>query len=143
MYNVYPDPDLARVVLIAVANMAEAAPVTLRGRRGRQQVPASVARLQATSKVMTELAQRRAEAAAKNGIDITTLDREAHRQEALNLLSEFLRLVLVKQHGSDQVAENNISKAAAACQLPAIETGDKDSSKVVTLLNLELHLRKE
>jgi pentatricopeptide repeat protein len=143
MYNVYPDPDLARVVLIAVANMAEAAPVTLRGRRGRQQVPASVARLQATSKVMTELAQRRAEAAAKNGIDITTLDREAHQEEALNLLSEFLRLVLVKQHGSDQVAENNISKAAAACQLPDIDTGDKDCSNVVALLNLELHLRKE
>jgi hypothetical protein len=41
------------------------------------------------------------------------------------------------------VAENNISKAAAACQLPDIDTGDKDCSNVVALLNLELHLRKE
>jgi hypothetical protein len=132
MYNVFPDPDLARVVLIAVSNIAEAEPVTLRGRRGRQQLPASVARLKATSKVMAELAQRRAEAAAGNGIDITSLDVAARKEEALNLLSEFLRLVLVKQYGnSADAAETEIGKAAVTCQLPDLVTGDRDCSNVV------------
>jgi pentatricopeptide repeat protein len=143
MFNAFPDPELARVVLIAVANMAETEPVTLRGRRGRQQLPASAARLKATSKVMAELAQRRAESAAQNGVDISSLDVEQRNEEALNLLSEFLRLVLVKQCGSADVAEKEIAKAAVACQLPDISTGDKDCSNVVALLNLDLHLRKE
>jgi pentatricopeptide repeat protein len=143
MYNVHPDPEMARVVLIAVANMAEVAPVTLRGRRGRQQLPASVARLKATSKVMADLAQRRAEIAAKNGIDITTLDVEARKEESLNLLSEFVRLVMVKQFGSADKAEAAIGQAAIACQLPDIGTGDKDCSNVVAMLHLDLHLRKE
>jgi pentatricopeptide repeat protein len=143
MFNVHPDPEMARVVLIAVANMAEIAPVTLRGRRGRQQLPASVTRLKATSKVMADLAQRRAEAAAENGIDITTLDVEARKEESLNLLSEFVRLVMVKQFGSADKAEAAIGQAATACQLPDIGTGDKDCSNVVAMLHLDLHLRKE
>ena len=144
MYNAYPDPELARIVLIAVANMSEAEVVTLRGRRGRQQLPASVTRLKATSKVMAELASRRAEAAASNGIPIESLDVQARKEEALNLLSEFLRLVLVKQHGkSFDVVEKEIQETAIACQLPDIVTGDKGCSNVTADLNSELHLRKE
>jgi hypothetical protein len=143
MFKVHPDPEMARVVLIAVSNMAEMAPVTLRGRRGRQQLPASVTRLKATSKVMADLAQRRAEVAAKNGIDITTLDVEARKEESLNLLSEFVRLVMVKQFGCADKAEAAVGQAAIACQLPDIGTGDKDCSNVVAMLHLDSHLRKE
>lgn len=144
MYNVYPDPDMARVVLIAVSNMSEAEAVTVRGRRGRQQLPVSVIRLKAISKVMAELANRRAKAAASHGTPIESLDVEARKEEALNLLSEFLRLVLIKQHGNsvDQ-AEKAIQEAAMACQSPDIVTGDKDCSNVIGDLNMELHLRKE
>lgn len=131
MYKEFPDPELARIVLIAVANMSEPEPVTIRARRGRQQIPASTVRLKETSKVMASLAQKRAEAAAGNGNDLTTLDVEARKTEALNLLSEFIRLVLVKVHESADVAEDSIRQAAVAMQLPDIETGDKDCSNVV------------
>ncbi|KAH0351934.1 hypothetical protein KCU81_g2058, partial [Aureobasidium melanogenum] len=131
MYKEFPDPELARIVLIAVANMSESQPLTIRARRGRQQVPASTVRLKNTSKVMASLAQKRAEAAAENGIDITRLSVEARKEEALNLLSEFIRLVLVRVHGNTDVAEDSIRQAAMAMQLPDIETGDKDCSNVV------------
>ncbi|KAH0024474.1 hypothetical protein KCU78_g5067, partial [Aureobasidium melanogenum] len=131
MYKEFPDPELARIVLIAVANMSEPQPLTIRARRGRQQIPASTVRLKNTSKVMASLAQKRAEAAAENGIDITKLSVEARKEEALNLLSEFIRLVLVRVHGNADVAEDSIRQAAMAMQLADIETGDKDCSNVV------------
>ncbi|KAK6001599.1 hypothetical protein QM012_002930 [Aureobasidium pullulans] len=138
MYDAFPDPELARVVLVAVANMSEPQPVTIRARRGRQQIPASTMRLKHTSKVMASLAQKRAQAAAENGIDIKTMSVEARKQEALNLLSEFIRMVLVKVHGNADVAEDSIRQAAVAMQLPDIETGDKDCSNVESDIGITL-----
>ncbi|THV83798.1 hypothetical protein D6D29_03608 [Aureobasidium pullulans] len=129
-YKEFPDPDIARIIMTGVANMAEAQPTTIRGRRGRQQLPASAARLKNTSKVMATLAQKRAEAALERGVDITALDVEARKEESLNLLSEFLRLVLVRVHEDAEVAESSIRQAAQAMQCPDISTGDKDCSNV-------------
>ncbi|KAI4726345.1 hypothetical protein E4T49_05870 [Aureobasidium sp. EXF-10728] len=130
MYNVYPDPETARIVLIAVSNMPELKPLTVRGRRGRQQIPASTARLQNTSKVMASLAAKRAEAAAAKGIDVTRLGHWQRKKEGLNLLSEFVRLVLLRVHGDAGVAERSITEAAMACQMPDQYTGDKDCTNV-------------
>ncbi|KAI5236218.1 hypothetical protein E4T43_08789 [Aureobasidium subglaciale] len=129
-YNEFPDPDIARIIITAVSNMPEKDPTTFRGRRGRQQLPANQLRLKNTSKVMAALAQKRAKAAADRGVDIAEMEIETRQEESLNLVSEFIRLVLVRVHGDVGVAEESIRTAAIALQSPEIKTGDKTCSDI-------------
>jgi tetratricopeptide (TPR) repeat protein len=133
----YPDAEIARIIMTGVSNLSSEAatcPVpTIRGHRGRQQIPASEARLKNTAKVMAQLASKRAQAQAEKGINILTLDVQERKEESLNLMSEFLRLVLVRLSGGDVgVAEGLIGTAKREMMVPEeMRTGDKDCAGVV------------
>lgn len=135
IFGKFPDPDIARVVLTGACNFPETQPVMVRGRRGRQQLPSSELRLRNMTKVMGALANQRAEEALKQGIVVTEMDNEARKQESLNLLSQFIRMVLVRVSDRDvDAVEAGIVEAAEAMGLKDISTGDKDASNVVDLL---------
>ncbi|GAB7354038.1 hypothetical protein MBLNU459_g4621t1 [Dothideomycetes sp. NU459] len=130
LFGQYPDHDAARVVTTAVSNLPEYQVPTIRGRRGRQQMPVSQARLQNTGKVLSALANRRNTAALEHGVDITKLDAEARATENLNLLSEFIRVIMVRSTGNADAVEPLIEQASREIGTPGMDTGDIDASNV-------------
>lgn len=127
----YPDHDIARIVTTAVSNLPESHMPQIRGRRGRQQLPVSQARLKKTAAVLSALANRRAQNAMEHGIDMEKLTPEERAEESMNLLSEFIRVVLVRSSGKPDAVEQSIEHAAQEMGVPGIRTGDKDASNVV------------
>ena len=129
-FGQFPDHDIARVITTAVSNLPEAQVPSIRGRRGRQQMPVSQARLKNTATVLSALAQRRAGTAMEHGIDVQQLNPKERAEENLNLLSEFVRVVLVRSFGGSDAVEPSIEKAAREMGVPGIRTGDVDASNV-------------
>lgn len=127
----YPDHSIAQVLTTAVSNIPEAVVPTIRGRRGRKQLPVSQARFRNTAKVLSTLANRRATVAMEHGIDLEKLDPEERVEENLNLLSEFIRIVLVRSADNPETVEASIEQAAEEIGVPGISTGDVDASNVL------------
>lgn len=130
LFQQYPDHDVARVITTAVSNLAEYQVPSIRGRRGRQQMAVSQARLQNTGKAISALANRRNAAALEHGIDNSKLNAEARAVENLNILSEFIRVVQVRTTGNADTVEPMIAQAARDMGLPDMNTGDVDASNV-------------
>lgn len=133
-FGQYPDHNIAQIIITSVSNLPEPRAPTLRGRsgrRGRQQLPVSQARRENTAKVLQSLAKRRSQAAADDhGIDLEKLDPETKAKENLNLLSEFIRVVLVRTCAKADKVEPLIQQAGQAMGVPGITTGDIDASNV-------------
>lgn len=136
-FGFYPDHNIARIVTTAVSNLPETHVPTIRpvpdvrgGRRSRQSLPVSQARLKNTAAVLNALSNRRAEMAMEHGIDLEKLSPEERADENINLLSEFIRVVLVRSFGSPDAVEQSIERAAQEMGMPGISTGDVDASNV-------------
>jgi hypothetical protein len=81
------------------------------------------------SQVYQALIRRRLEGLKKSEIDSTNMTRQERGELDLNLLSEFVRVVMVRQHGPAEV-EEMINQAKEEMGVPDISTGDLDSFAV-------------
>lgn len=129
-FKQYPDHAIASVITTSVSNLPEYQVPTVRARRGRQQIPVSKVNLQNTGKALSALVRRRNTSALEHGIDNDKLDTEARAVENLNLLSEFIRVVLVRTTGNVETVEPMIEQAAREMGFPKMNTGDVDASNV-------------
>ena len=126
----YPDHNIARTMTTAVSNIPEPVAPVIRTRRGRQHLPASQARLKNTTSVLSALSQRRTQAAMEHGVELEKMDPQARLEENMNLLSEFIRVVLVRSLEDVENVEPEIERAAQEMGAPGIRTGDVDASNV-------------
>ncbi|KAK4997047.1 hypothetical protein LTR66_003473 [Elasticomyces elasticus] len=130
MFGVYPDQVMARQITVAVSRLQlkdyDFVPqqnTISRKRRGR---PVEE-HVNAAATILATLLRRRKDAAdIADGIDVGEQERN---EESLNLLSEFVRVVLKRTLGGADEAESAISKAKKLMGYDG-PTGDKTAADV-------------
>ncbi|GAB7341353.1 hypothetical protein MBLNU457_7613t1 [Dothideomycetes sp. NU457] len=129
-FDAYPGPEIARILTDSISNIPEIGIPSIRGRRDRRQLPVDKARAETVAKLLEALSKRRERAARENGIDLDKADSKARSRESINLLSELLRLVLVRTGGKLDQIESLIEKASREMGVPGITTGDVDVTNI-------------
>ncbi|KAF2806847.1 uncharacterized protein BDZ99DRAFT_479230 [Mytilinidion resinicola] len=81
------------------------------------------------SRVYQVLLRRRLEQLEKTGVNLIEMTKQERGELDLNLLSEFVRVVMVRQHSATEV-ENMIEEAKKDMGVPNISTGDLNSFEV-------------
>ncbi|KAJ9624827.1 hypothetical protein H2203_004777 [Taxawa tesnikishii (nom. ined.)] len=136
LFALYPSPEIARLITVAVANLNHPALTnttpapTIRARGRRQQIPLSQQRLESVGKVLEAIANKRNQDAIEHGVVVSEMDEETRASENLDLLSEFVRVVMVRSSGSAEDVEPTIELAAREMGLKGLQTGDVDASNV-------------
>jgi len=129
-FNVFPGPQIAKILTDSISNIPEIGIPSIRGRKGRKQIPVDRARAENVAKLLEALSTRRQQAARENGIDLDRADYETKSEESINLLSELIRLVLIRTGGKLDQIEPLIEKTGQEMGVPGISTGDVDVTNV-------------
>lgn len=129
LFDVAPNAGTARLITVAVSNIPDR-PGYIRS-TSRTQLSANEARTKRVAKVLKALRDRRAAAALEDGVKIDELEETARNTENINLLSELIRVVLVRSGMPVDHVEQAIEEASQEMGVGGINTGDKDASNVV------------
>ncbi|KAI9834736.1 MAG: hypothetical protein M1819_002821 [Sarea resinae] len=128
-FGIDPSEDTARMVVLQIARMSapalEAATVSApRGRRARTGNSNSKTAIARISRVLEMLAKQRKDAHAAKGVDVSNFDENERAAENLNLISDLIRVVLVRTASDKSAVQKGIEKAAWDMGVSGIPLGD-------------------
>lgn len=133
MFKYLPDKEVTRLITITVSNLPLDSVGAPSIRAGRRRAPITTSRINIdnVNKVLHMLSQRRRDAEKKKraskGERAADHDENRHR---LYLLSEFIRVVLMRRIRDAEEVEKSIENAAREMGVAGISTGDINASSV-------------
>ena len=135
-FGFFPDPAVTTLLTDAMSNLSASwtsTVPTVRGRGGRKPVAMNAKRIKAVNKVLKILQERRVAAAREQGVYVDESEQRAVEKyrERLNLLSEMIRVVLLRLGGTPDAIEQSIVRTSEELGVPGISTGDVDASNVI------------
>ncbi len=128
LFGMNPDEDVVRLLVLQVSRLDSAGVRSIRQRRAMRsdQNSRNVAK---AAKVLDMVAAQRRAASMREGVDTGQLQGPERDEENLNLVSEFIRVVLVRTSARDGI-EESIEQAKVEMGVTDVTTGDVDSSSV-------------
>ncbi|KZF25992.1 hypothetical protein L228DRAFT_242384 [Xylona heveae TC161] len=125
-FNLYATQDTARMVVLQVSRMGPTETETRRNRRTRAKDLRrnSKANVGNVTKVLDIIAKRRMSALSEQGIEYDDLDPETKANESLSLISELLRVVLVRTEEEPSMLEAGLQSIAWDMGVGGISLGE-------------------
>ena len=127
-FGVLPDEETMRLLVLLVSRLYAGS----LGTNATSRIHRSANSLQAIERakeVLRKISERRREETGEEEEDLFERDADQAGEENLNLLSEFVRVILVRIHGREKV-EGLIERAKDEMEVGDIGTGDLDATNM-------------